>query len=141
MLVGFEHVGMVVRDLDRTIGFYCDLLGLSLLLRKRSTDGRHEVAFLDAGNCQLEIFCPSDPVGPGTHTHGQPPVQAEMRHMTFAFTDIDAVYNRLLKAGITGLEPPRQAHNQEVFKRVAFVEDPDGIVVELAERAAVTRRS
>lgn len=138
MLVGFEHVGMVVRDLDRTIAFYCDLLGLRLVLRKRAQDGGSELAFLEAGTCQLEIVCPRDTVAAGTHTHGQAPRVAEMRHLTFAYTDIEEVYARLAEAGATLLEPPRQAYNQEILKRVAFVEDPDGIVIELAERAAST---
>lgn len=135
MLIGFEHVGMAVSDLDRTIAFYCDLLGLRLILRKSSQDGRNELAFLDAGNCQLEIVCPSPRIEDASHTHGHPPSRAEVRHLTFAFDDIDAMYDTLAKAGVTLLEPPREAYNQEILKRVAFVEDPDGIVVELAQKA------
>lgn len=135
MLIGFEHVGMAVGDLDRTIAFYCDLLGLRLILRKRSQDGRTELAFLDAGNCQLEIVCPSQKVRPASHSHSAPPSQAEVRHLTFAFDDIDAMYETLANAGVTVLEPPREAYNQEILKRVAFVQDPDGIVIELAQRS------
>jgi glyoxylase I family protein len=38
-LVGFEHVGMTVADLDRTIAFYCGLLGLRLVVRKPQSGG------------------------------------------------------------------------------------------------------
>ena len=51
-LVGFEHVGMTSGNLDRTIAFYCDLLGLTLALRKKNERG--EMAFLDTGSGMLE---------------------------------------------------------------------------------------
>ncbi|AUW47849.1 hypothetical protein CUJ84_pRLN4000139 (plasmid) [Rhizobium leguminosarum] len=47
MLKSFEHVGMTVGDMDRTVDFYCGLLGLSLVLRKTMANGM-QVAFLDA---------------------------------------------------------------------------------------------
>ena len=57
MLLGFEHVGMTAIDLDRTIAFYCGMLGLTLALRKPTERG--EVAFLDTGSGMLEIFSPN----------------------------------------------------------------------------------
>ncbi|WP_172122791.1 MULTISPECIES: VOC family protein [unclassified Devosia] len=131
MLQGFEHIGMTSGDLDRTIWFYCDLLGLRLHLRKPASSG--EVAFLDAGGGMLEIFAPAEPV---SRAQDVPPQTAGMRHMTFAFSDIDPVVQRLEEEGLEIIERPRLAHNQDVFKRVAFCRDPDGIIVELAERAA-----
>jgi glyoxylase I family protein len=131
MLQGFEHVGMTSGDLDRTIWFYCELLGLRLHLRKPQPSG--EVAFLDAGGGMLEIFAP---VASIERSRDIPPHEAGMRHMTFAFSDIDRVVQRLEDEGIEILERPRLAHNQDMFKRVAFCRDPDGIIVELAERAA-----
>ena len=59
-----------------------------------------------------------------------------MRHLTFAFSDVDAMLARLEAAGVAVVERPRDAHNREMIKRVAFVRDPEGIIVELIERAA-----
>jgi len=125
-LVGFEHVGMTSGDLDRTIAFYCDLLGLRLALRKPN------LAFLDAGGGMLEVFGPAEGATPARDV---PPGEAGMRHLTLAYTDVDAMIARLEAAGVPIVERPRNAHNTEMVKRVAFVRDPDGIIVELIERA------
>lgn len=131
MLVGFEHVGMTCSDLDRTIHFYCDLLGLTLALRKQSE--RNEVAFLDTGSGMLEVGCPRADVA---RSRDVPPHEAGLRHLTFAVTSVDAMIERLEAAGIEVIEPPRAAFFSEMIRRVAFVRDPDGILVELVERAA-----
>ena len=129
MLIGFEHVGMTCIDLDRTIAFYCDLLGLTLALRKSSDKG--EMAFLDTGSGMLEIACP---VADITRSRDVPPHEAGMRHLTFAVTDVDAMAARLTAAGVEFFEGPRPAFFTEMLKRVAFCRDPDGIIIELVER-------
>ena len=131
MLLGFEHVGMTCGDLDRTIAFYCGQLGLTLALRKRNDHG--EMAFLDTGSGMLEIACPSAQVA---RSRDVPPHEAGVRHLTFAFDDVDAMVEKLAAAGVDVLEPSRPAHFIEMIRRVAFVRDPDGIIVELVERAA-----
>lgn len=130
MLLGFEHVGMTSSNLDRTIDFYCGLLGLTLALRKKNTRG--EVAFLDTGSGMLEIGSPYAPV---TKSRDVPPHESGIRHITFAFDDVDAITIRLQAAGIEILEAPRQAIFTEMLTRVAFVRDPDGVIVELVQRA------
>lgn len=130
MLVGFEHIGMTSGNLDRTIDFYVGLLGLDLVLRKRQTRG--EVAFLDAGGGMLEVIAPDVEVDLAQDV---PDGVAGIRHLTLAFDNIDEVVERLEIAGIEIIERPRLAYNSEILKRVAFCRDPDGIIVELAERA------
>jgi glyoxylase I family protein len=130
MLIGFEHVGTTSGNLDRTIAFYCDLIGLRLVLRKPQASG--ELAFLDAGGGMLEVFAPAASIAPSRDI---PTGEAGMRHLTFAVTDVDAMIARLEAADVPILERPRPAHNTELIKRVAFVRDPDGIIVELIERA------
>jgi glyoxylase I family protein len=131
MLVGFEHVGMTVSNMDAAVHFYCDLLGLRLHLRKPNGSG--EVAFFDSGAGMLEVFCPGS--GPVDRFRDVPSGEAGMRHMAFAFADVDAMFETLVAAGIEPVEKPRDAFNREVVRRVAFVRDPDGILVELLERA------
>jgi glyoxylase I family protein len=130
MLIGFEHVGTTSGNLDRTIAFYCDLIGLRLVLRKPQASG--ELAFLDAGGGMLEVFAPAASIAPSRDI---PTGEAGVRHLTFAVTDVDAMIARLEAADVPILERPRPAHNTELIKRVAFVRDPDGIIVELIERA------
>lgn len=130
MLIGFEHIGTTSRDLDKTIAFYRDLLGFRLVLRKAQTSG--ELAFLDAGGGMLEVFAPATDISPARDV---PAGEAGMRHLTLAVSGVDEMIAKLEEAGVEILERPRAAHNTELIKRVAFVRDPDGIIVELIERA------
>lgn len=131
-LIGFEHIGMTSSDADRTIAFYCDLLGLRLALRKTQPNG--ELLFLDAGGGMLEISVPN--IVDVTRSRDVQPGEAGMRHLTLAYSDVDAKLAQLEAAGVEIVERPRNAHTIEMVKRVAFVRDPDGIIVELIERAA-----
>ena len=131
MLLGFEHVGMTSANLDRTVDFYCGLLGLTLALRKGNERG--EIAFLDTGNGMLEIICP---VADVARSRDVPPHEAGLRHLTFAVTSVDKMIERLEAAGVEVLERPRPAFFTEMIHRVAFVRDPDGVMVELIERAS-----
>lgn len=130
MLIGFEHIGTTSRDLDQTIGFYCNLLGFRLVLRKPQASG--ELAFLDAGGGMLEIFAPARDIAPARDV---PSNEAGMRHLTLAVTSVDEMIAQLEAAGVETVERPRNANNTELIKRVAFVRDPDGVMVELIERS------
>jgi len=132
MLLGFEHVGMTVSDMDRAVAFYCDLLGLRLALRK--TVERGEIAFFDSGAGMLEVFAPASRMV--DRFRDVPIHEAGLRHITFAFDDVDAKLAELDAAGVEIAERPRDAFNTEMIRRVAFVRDADGILVELIERAA-----
>jgi glyoxylase I family protein len=61
---------------------------------------------------------------------------AGIRHLTFAVDDVVATVERLEAASVEIIERPRNAHNTELIRRVAFCRDPDGIQVELIERQA-----
>ena len=130
MLLGFEHVGMTVSDMNRSLDFYCGLLGLRLALRRTTAGG--ELAFLDAGGGMLEIAAPAHPVA---RFRDVPHTEAGMRHVTLAYDDVRGMIETLEAAGVEIVEQPRRAYNTEMISRVAFVRDPDGILVELIERA------
>jgi glyoxylase I family protein len=129
MLIEFEHIGMTVSDMDRAVAFYCDLLGLRLALRKPA--GQGEVGFFDTGSGMLEVFAPNAPI---ERARDVPADAAGLRHITFAVDSVDTMIKTLEAAGIEVAERPRDAHNTEMIQRVAFVRDPDGILVELIER-------
>jgi glyoxylase I family protein len=131
VLRGFEHIGITASDLDRTIDFYCGMLGLTLVLRKTQADGS-EVVFLDAGGGMLEFFGRAGV----ERSRDVPRTEAGIRHLTLAFDDIGETVARLAATGVPVDLEPRPASNTELLKRIAFVRDPDGIQVELVERAA-----
>ncbi|ARO26334.1 glyoxalase/bleomycin resistance protein/dioxygenase family protein (plasmid) [Rhizobium sp. TAL182] len=115
MLKSFEHVGMTVSDMDRSVDFYCGLVGLRLHLRKRMADGA-EIAFLDAGGGMLEIFAPA---GGAARAVDVPEGTAGLRHLTFLFDDVEETFTRLQKTGVEVKERPRLAINAEVLHKVA----------------------
>ncbi len=131
MLKHFEHVGMATGDLEACLHFYVDLMGLKLVLRKSSPGGRGEVVFLDAGGAMLEIVAPGGTVEPARTV---PNGEAGLRHLTFTVENVDEAFAELTAAGVEPVEAPRDAINREMLARVAFVRDPDGIIVELAQR-------
>lgn len=133
MSIRFEHIGVTVSDMDRAVGFYCGLLGLKLALRKSTANGIGEMAFLDAGGGQLELVMPG--VDTSTPAARPDPAIAGLRHITFAVPNLEETIERLEEAGISVIEQPRRAYASEMLEKVAFVLDPDGIVVELAQRA------
>jgi glyoxylase I family protein len=130
MLKSFEHVGMTVSNMDRAVSFYCDLLGLTLHLRKKTDDGA-DLAFLDAGGGMLEIMAPAHGAKQAVDV---PDDTAGLRHLTFLYASVDETFARLEEAGVEIKERPRFAYNPEVLQKVAFIRDPDGIIIELAER-------
>lgn len=132
MVQGFEHVGMTSSDLDRTIAFYCGLLGLKEILVKATGEGGR-IAFLETGGVMLEIVEPAAAIqAPAREV---PVTEAGIRHITFRVDDVEAVYEKLRAAGVEFTVPPRQAANAELIRKVAFCKDPDGIIVEFLERA------
>lgn len=130
-LIGFEHIGMTVSNLDRSLAFYVDVLGLKLVVR-RPSGGANEVCFLDTGNGMLEIIAPAAGARPAADVVDG---HAGMRHMTLAYDDLDAIFARVKAAGAEIIEPPRLAFHRDILQRVAFCRDPDGIIVELCERS------
>lgn len=84
-----EHVGIYVTDLDRSVAFYRDVLGLEL---KDIIDiGTGRIAFMQIGDSQLELVC-------NASTGSRP--AGVVDHVTFTVNDIDAVYNRLKEFGV-----------------------------------------
>jgi len=130
MLIAFEHVGMTVSNMDRAVAFYCDLLGLTLAQRNKVDRG--EIGFFDTGAGMLEVFAPEAPTV--DRFRDVPLHEAGIRHLTFAYSDLAEVLGRLEAAGVEVIEGPRGARNTPLIKQLAFVRDPDGIMVELIER-------
>lgn len=120
------HVGMTVSNIDRSIAFYVDLLGLTQVDRRPGTQG-DEVCFVDAGGCMLEL------IGPSTGALSAEDVavgRAGLVHLTFRVDDVDATIEAVRAVGAEIVEEPRDAHNKRMARRVAFCRDPDGILIE-----------
>jgi lactoylglutathione lyase len=118
----YLHTMVRVSDLDRSLAFYCDALGLEEVSRKEVPQGRYTLVFLAAPGdrtAQVELTFNWDPeVYQGGRNFG---------HLAYGVENIYASCQRLMDHGVTVLRPPRDG-------RMAFVRSPDGISVELLQQ-------
>jgi lactoylglutathione lyase len=118
----YLHTMVRVSDLDASIDFYCNKLGLVELRRVENQQGRFTLAFLaapDDESAQVELTYNWDPE---RLTGGR-----NFGHLAYAVDDIYAACQRLMDAGVTISRPPRDG-------RMAFVRSPDEISIELLQR-------
>jgi lactoylglutathione lyase len=111
-----------VTDLEASLRFYRDALGLELLSQREVPTGRYTLAFLAAPGdheAQLELTYNWDSE---TYTGGR-----NFGHIAYAVPDVYAACRRLQDHGVTILRPPRDG-------RMAFVRSPDHISIELLQR-------
>ncbi len=117
----YLHTMVRVTDLDASLRFYCDALGLVELRRREVEAGRFTLVFLAAPGqpeAQVELTYNWDPeVYGGGRNFG---------HLAYEVDDIYAACRRLQEHGVTINRPPRDG-------RMAFVRSPDGISVELLQ--------
>ena len=111
-----------VSDLEKSLAFYCQALGLRELRRRENPQGRFTLVFLAAPNddeAQIELTYNWDEHGyAGGRNFG---------HVAYAVDDIYATCERLQAAGVVINRPPRDG-------RMAFVRSPDRISIELLQR-------
>lgn len=120
----YLHTMVRVADLDASLRFYRDALGLDVLSVREVPQGRFTLAFLAApGNhiAQVELTYNWDPEN---YTGGR-----NFGHLAYAVDDIYATCDRLQAHGVTIVRPPRDGY-------MAFVRSPDNISIELLQRGA-----
>jgi lactoylglutathione lyase len=120
-MMKYLHTMVRVSDLEHSLDFYCNKLGLVELHRKEVPQGRFTLVFLAAPGdeaAQVELTYNWDPE---TYSGGR-----NFGHLAYAVDDIYAACQRLQDEGVTINRPPRDG-------RMAFVRSPDGISVELLQ--------
>jgi len=118
------HTRLRVSDMDQTIAFYTDVLGLEVLERKTSPRGSH-LAFLRVPNSdELIELCSFPPSGPVR-------VQEDLVHLAFQVDNLDDTIASLNKKGVRVTDGPT---NTSSGSRFIFIDAPDGYEVELIER-------
>jgi lactoylglutathione lyase len=115
---------MRVSDMEQTIAFYTNVLGLEVLERKTSPRGS-QLAFLKVPNSEelieLTSFPPSGPVS----------VQEDLVHLAFQVESLDDTIASLNVKGVKVTDGPTQTSSGSRF---IFIDAPDGYEVELIER-------
>ena len=120
----YLHTMVRVTDIDASLKFYCDALGLKELSRRDYPSGRYTLVFLAAPGdeeAQVELTHNWDPEPYGGGRN--------FGHLAYAVDDIYATCQRLADHGVTVLRPPRDG-------RMAFVRSPDNISIELLQKGA-----
>lgn len=125
----YLHTMVRVKDLDESMSFYCDLLGLEEVHRMESEKGRFTLVYLAAPG-QLETA--KETKSPTIElTYNWDPEEysggRNFGHLAFAVENIYELCEKLQNAGVTINRPPRCGH-------MAFVRSPDGISIELLQK-------
>lgn len=118
----YLHTMVRVKDIDESLDFYCNKLGLQENSRYDSEEGRFTLVFLSApgdesAQVELTYNWDGDSLGEGSRNFG---------HLAYAVDNIYETCQRLMDGGVTISRPPRDG-------RMAFVRSPDNISVELLQ--------
>lgn len=118
----YLHTMVRVSDVDKSLEFYCDQLGLEEIRRYDNEQGRFTLIFLAA---------PGDEQAQVELTHNWDPEEYDegrnFGHLAYVVDDIYALCQTLMDAGVTINRPPRDGH-------MAFVRSPDNISIELLQK-------
>ena len=120
----YLHTMVRVTNIDASLKFYVEALGLTELSRKDYPQGRYTLVFLSAPgdeSAQVELTHNWDPEAYGAGRN--------FGHLAYAVDDIYATCERLRAHGVTISRPPRDG-------RMAFVRSPDNISIELLQKGA-----
>jgi lactoylglutathione lyase len=118
----YLHTMVRVTNLDASLKFYCDALGLHEVSRKEVPQGRFTLVFLAApgdDDAQVELTYNWDPEA---YSGGR-----NFGHLAYAVDDIYAACRKLQEHGVIINRPPRDG-------RMAFVRSPDNISIELLQK-------
>ncbi len=117
----YLHTMVRITDLDTSLDFYCNKLGLKEIQRRESEQGRFTLVFLAAPgdeDAQIELTYNWDPEPYGEGRN--------FGHLAYRVKDIYATCENLLNHGVTINRPPRDG-------RMAFIRSPDNISIELLQ--------
>ena len=126
----YLHTMVRVTDLEQSLDFYCNKLGLVEVRRYDSEKGRFTLVFLaapgDEERAMVELTYNWDPEAYG--------IGRAFGHLAYEVDDIYALCDKLMKSGVTINRPPRDG-------RMAFVRSPDNISIELLQKGGALPQS
>jgi catechol 2,3-dioxygenase-like lactoylglutathione lyase family enzyme len=136
----YSHSGICVRDLDRSLRFYCDGLGFEKAEAFEvggdfgaalEVDGQVSVTsqFIRKGPTAIELLHYASPGEFGTPSQHRN--QVGLTHLSFAVGDIEATAAHLVDCGGTILESTWTGRGDPSTMQILFLADPDGVRVEL----------
>ena len=119
--MNYLHTMVRVSDLEKSLEFYCEHLGLVVLKKVENEGGRYNLVFLGTSKNSEGMIELTYNWDPEAYTEGR-----NFGHLAFQVEDIYATCQKLMHAGITLNRPPRDGY-------MAFVRSPDNISIELLQ--------
>jgi len=125
----YLHTMVRVKDLDASLDFYCNKLGLKEVRRMENDKGRFTLVFLAAPEDVDRAKQDKAPLVELTYNWDTEDYQGgrNFGHLAYLVDDIYGLCQRLMDKGVTINRPPRDGH-------MAFVRSPDGISIELLQK-------
>ncbi len=127
----YRHTMVRIRNIEESLDFYCQNLGLREVARRDYPKGRFTLIFLAAPeqeDAQLELTFNWDPDPELDKGRGKNGMSGRnFGHLAYQVDHIYTLCEKLMKAGITIHRPPRDGH-------MAFIRSPDGISIELLQK-------
>jgi len=140
-----HHVGITVSDLERSIAFYRDVLGMELenqgeakgefISRVVGVPGTHvKTAYLSASALSLELFQYITPTG-GRQQASLRPFDVGNYHLAFLVDDMEQAYRELASTGVKFADVPQYVpEGEDKGLGAIYFYDPDGITLELIQK-------
>ena len=140
MIKDVRHIGIAVTDMEKSLKFYRDLLGLKIkslvdeegefldnMLAYENVKNRVAKLYAKNGNALVELI--------DSKSYGNKKDRdfftIGTSHFAFTVDNLEKTYDYLVKNGVKFTAPPQQT--PDGFAKVTFCEDPDGTLIELVE--------
>ena len=125
----YLHTMVRVTNIDQSLDFYCNKLGMKEVRRTSSDAGRYTLVFLAATADEGRGTAEKAPLVELTYNWDPEPYTGgrNFGHLAYEVDDIYALCDKLMKAGVTINRPPRDG-------RMAFVRSPDNVSIELLQK-------
>ena len=140
MIKDVRHVGIVVSDMEKSLKFYRDLLGLKVksledeegefldnMLAHENVKNKVAKLYAKNGNALIELIDSRSYANKKDRDF----FTIGASHFAFTVDDLEKTYDYLVKNGVKFTAPPQQTPDR--FAKVTFCEDPDGTLIELVE--------
>ena len=130
MITSVGHVAYGVRDIESSLHFYVEQLGMQEAFRMTHDDGSLWIVYLGVGNGTFVELFPEDDVCDADES-------ASYKHLCLHVNDMQSTLSTLAERGIQPLDPPRTGKDGNTQ---AWLRDPDGNPIELMEIAPDSRQ-
>ena len=140
-VLGFHHTSFTVSDLDRSVAFYQDVLGMDVVAQLETTseavrtvvgmpEAHLKVALLKAGGDVLELIQYLSPKG---NVYDFRTCDVGLGHIALGVSDVEEAYQILSAKGVHFKSAPQLQEEAGASVRSCYMSDPDGITVELIQ--------